>query len=177
MKPFYMYINYIYSTISCISTDWSRQLFSPLLFLGRTWILHSLLAWQKTVYLCTLFIYLYPLSYPVFLTLNQKSSLSKNLNVFPKSAKHKSTSSLFALKYFSKFLISKLFPLLSYIYQTLSRRDNLLRQSLQDIWIQYCLFFVSLVKAGTAKAALILRLSMNLHLPLYCENVGYLFWK
>jgi len=32
---------------------------------------------------------------------------------------------------------------------------------------------VSLVKAGTEKAALTLRVSMNLHLLLYCENVGY----
>ena len=32
---------------------------------------------------------------------------------------------------------------------------------------------MSLVKAGTEKAALALRVSMNLHLPLYCENVGY----
>ena len=29
------------------------------------------------------------------------------------------------------------------------------------------------MKAGTEKAALTLRVSMNLHLPLYCENVDY----
>ena len=53
------------------------------------------------------------------------------------------------------------------------RRDKLLRESLQDIWRQYCSFFVSLVKAGTEKAALTLRVSINLHLLLYRENVGY----
>lgn len=51
------------------------------------------------------------------LTLNQKFSIKK-LNVFPKSAKHQTTSSLFAHKCFSNFLTSKLFPLLSYIQQS-----------------------------------------------------------
>jgi hypothetical protein len=45
-----------------------------------------------------------------FLTLKQKASLSKDLNVFAKLAKHQSAPSLFILKNFSTFFNLKNFP-------------------------------------------------------------------